>query len=84
MAWEDVLRIVNAPLPEARRWTQGRLLRAVNAYVRDGFLPAYPAERACGICDYRVVCGAYEELRTARKPEGPAAPAALQRLREMP
>lgn len=26
-------------LPEARRWTQSRLLRAVNAYVRDGFLP---------------------------------------------
>jgi hypothetical protein len=39
MAWEDVLRIVNAPLPPARRWTQARLLRAVNAYVRDGFLP---------------------------------------------
>ena len=40
MAWEDVLRVVNGPLPEAQRWTQGRLLRAVNAYVRDGFLPA--------------------------------------------
>ena len=39
MPWEDVLRIVNAPLPEARRWTQARLLRAVKAYVRDGFLP---------------------------------------------
>jgi hypothetical protein len=38
MAWEDVLRIVNAPLPEARRWTQSRLRRAVKAYVRDGFL----------------------------------------------
>ena len=38
MAWEDVLRIINGPLPEARRWTQSRLLRAVNAYVRDGFL----------------------------------------------
>jgi len=39
MAWEDVLRIVNAPLPPDRRWTQGRLMRAVRAYVRDGFLP---------------------------------------------
>jgi DNA invertase Pin-like site-specific DNA recombinase len=38
MAWEDVLRIINGPLPEARRWTQSRLLRAVHAYVRDGFL----------------------------------------------
>ena len=29
MAWEDVLRIINAPLPEAQRWTQSRLMRAV-------------------------------------------------------
>jgi DNA invertase Pin-like site-specific DNA recombinase len=40
MAWEDVLRVVNGPLPRERQWTQSRLLRAVNAYVRDGFLPA--------------------------------------------
>ena len=46
MAWEDVLRIINGPLPEARRWTQSRLLRAVNAYVRDGFLPATVLDRA--------------------------------------
>ena len=46
MAWEDVLRIINAPLPEARRWTQGRLLRAVKAYVRDGFLPEAVLGRA--------------------------------------
>ncbi|MFN4099236.1 MAG: recombinase family protein [Pararhodobacter sp.] len=46
MAWEDVLRLINAPLPEARRWTQSRLLRAVNAYVRNGFLPAEVLGRA--------------------------------------
>ncbi|MFN3273215.1 MAG: recombinase family protein [Paracoccus sp. (in: a-proteobacteria)] len=46
MAWEDVLRIINAPLPEARRWTQARLLRAVNAYIRDGFLPRTVLARA--------------------------------------
>ncbi|GAA0305652.1 recombinase family protein [Rhodovulum strictum] len=39
MAWEDVLRIINAPLPPDRRWTQSRLLRAVKSYVRDGYLP---------------------------------------------
>lgn len=38
MAWEDVLRIINGPFPEAQRRTQSRLLRAVNAYVRNGFL----------------------------------------------
>jgi DNA invertase Pin-like site-specific DNA recombinase len=45
MAWEDVLRFFNGPLPEARRWTQSRLLRAVNAYVRDGLL----AETVLGV-----------------------------------
>lgn len=33
-------------LPEARRWTQSRLLRAVKAYVRDDFLPADVLARA--------------------------------------
>ncbi len=46
MAWEDVLRIINGPLPEPRRWTQGRLLRAATAYVRDGFLPEAVLGRA--------------------------------------
>ena len=38
MPWEDLLRVINGPLPEGRRWAQGRLMRAVNAYVRSGFL----------------------------------------------
>ena len=46
MAWEDVLRIINAPLPRDRQWTQSRLLRAVNAYVRDSFLPEAVVGRA--------------------------------------
>ena len=46
MAWEDVLRIVNAPLQENRRWTQPRLLRATRAYVCEGFLPATVMRRA--------------------------------------
>jgi len=46
MAWEDILRIINAPLPPNRPWTQPRLLRAVRAYVRDGFLPEEVLGRA--------------------------------------
>ena len=46
MAWEDVLQIINGPLPHDRHWTQSRLLRAVKAYVRDGFLPAEVLDRA--------------------------------------
>ena len=32
--------------------------------------PPRRAKRQCERCDYRVVCGPYEELRTARKPQG--------------
>jgi DNA invertase Pin-like site-specific DNA recombinase len=46
MAWEDVLRVVNAPLPHERQWSQSRLLRAVTAYVRNGFLPSTVLDRA--------------------------------------
>jgi len=45
-AWEDVLSVVNGPLPRERQWTQSRLLRAVNAYVHDGFLPETVLARA--------------------------------------
>ena len=46
MAWEDVVRLINAPLPRDRHWTQARLLRATRAYVRDGFLPPDVLKRA--------------------------------------
>ncbi len=39
-------RTVKSPLPRERQWTQSRLLRAVNAYVRDGFLPKTVLGRA--------------------------------------
>jgi len=46
------------------------------------FLPAAPAERQCAWCDYRSVCGPYEELRTGRKPKEALLP--LLTLRGMP
>ena len=36
--------------------------------LSDGFLPAAPAEGDCEWCDYRRVCGPYEETRVAMKP----------------
>jgi len=47
-----------------------------------GFLPAAPAPRACQWCDYRIVCGPYEEIRVARKP--PERLGALATLRGLP
>ncbi len=60
------------------------LAEAVQVAIQDGFLPALPAHRECEYCDYQVVCGPYEELRTKRKPKGPAALTALERLRGLP
>lgn len=55
MALEDVSRIVNGPLPRERPWTQSRLLRAVNAYVRTGFLPE-TCGHAPGTAKRTIVC----------------------------
>jgi len=46
LPWEDVLRVINSSLPAARRWTHGRLLRAVRCYVRNGLLEATVLDRA--------------------------------------
>ena len=35
-----------------------------------GFLPAAPRDGACRYCDYRIVCGPYEEIRLRRKDQG--------------
>jgi len=39
----------------------------VESSLVGGFLPAAPREGACQWCDYRSVCGPYEEIRVARK-----------------
>jgi DNA invertase Pin-like site-specific DNA recombinase len=48
MPWQDVLSVVNSRLPESRRWTLQRLMRASKAYVAEGFLPETVIERASG------------------------------------
>ena len=75
LAWEDVLRIINGPLPEARHWTQSRLLRAVKAYVRDGFLPEAVLVRVAAIkgadpdITLQTICERLESMRE-RTPRG--------------
>ena len=64
---------VDVPLnPEARNAVE-EVLGQVDASVRDGFLPAAPQEGACRYCDYRAVCGPYEERRIQRKRQEPLA-----------
>ena len=68
-------------LDDAARAAAREFAAAVSGALADGFLPAAPAEGGCRWCDYRLVCGPYEEMRVAQKP--PARLAALERLREL-
>jgi ATP-dependent helicase/nuclease subunit B len=54
----------------------------IGAALTEPFLPAAPKKGACRFCDYRVVCGPYEELRTARKWAPPLE--ALTNVRDLP
>jgi ATP-dependent helicase/nuclease subunit B len=54
----------------------------VKEALEAGFLPAAPDARECDWCDYKRVCGPYEERRAGMKPKARLAP--LKKLREMP
>jgi RecB family exonuclease len=41
----------------------------IGAALQRPFLPAAPEPGGCDYCDYRAVCGPYEELRAAGKPQ---------------
>lgn len=70
------------PLDDDAREAAKVVADTLGSALAAGALPAAPAAGACEWCDYRRVCGPYEELRTGRKP--PAALAQLRRLRELP
>ncbi|MGC1338767.1 MAG: hypothetical protein WA836_11655, partial [Candidatus Binataceae bacterium] len=67
---------------EAARAAEAEFAAIVGQALSDGFLPAAPAERESQWCDYRRVCGPYEERRVKDvKPH--ARLEALARLRKM-
>ncbi len=55
------------PAGDASRRFLARLLQNIDGAIASGFLPPAPQKDACGNCDYRVVCGPYEELRFTSK-----------------
>lgn len=59
-----------------------QVLATVRESLQSGFLPAAPRDRACDYCDYRAVCGPYEETRVRGKDRSRLA--ALDRVRGMP
>jgi ATP-dependent helicase/nuclease subunit B len=70
----------DVPLDAQAREAADLVAATIGEALAQPFLPAAPAPGACRWCDYRVVCGPYEEIRTPRKPREPLAP--LQKLRE--
>jgi ATP-dependent helicase/DNAse subunit B len=70
------------PLDENARAAADEIAEAIGDAVAGPFLPAAPDTRQCDLCDFRVVCGPYEERRAARKP--PENLALLMALRALP
>jgi RecB family exonuclease len=58
------------------------VLEIVDRAIDNGTLAAKPAPKACDWCDFQVVCGSREELRTRRK--DPKLFIDLDALRKMP
>jgi ATP-dependent helicase/nuclease subunit B len=52
---------------ERSRAFLAKLLQNIDGSIAQGFLPPAPLKDACGHCDYRPVCGPYEEFRFAKK-----------------
>jgi ATP-dependent helicase/nuclease subunit B len=58
---------VKVPLDRAARDAADRVAATVGQALSRGFLPAAPAKDACRFCDYRPVCGPWEEERSGKK-----------------
>ena len=53
-------------------WTRRlglKVLAHIDGAIADGFLPAAPRKDGCKGCEYRIVCGPYEEERMKTKPQ---------------
>jgi CRISPR/Cas system-associated exonuclease Cas4 (RecB family) len=59
--------LIEIRVDERSRQVLAKLLQDVDSMITGGFLPPAPEKDACEICDYRVICGPYEERRLMRK-----------------
>ena len=58
---------VMVPLDRFARDAADKVAAALGEALTKGFLPAAPGKEACRYCDYRPVCGPWEEERTRKK-----------------
>jgi CRISPR/Cas system-associated exonuclease Cas4 (RecB family) len=58
---------ISVPLDEHARNAVTVLANTLREYLSKGFFPAAPAKDECTWCDYKRVCGPYEQSRLAKK-----------------
>jgi hypothetical protein len=75
-------RIFEIPVDEHARQSLLKVISLIDQSLVKGFLPAAPRAEACSYCDYRPICGPYEEVRIRRK--SPDQLVFLEELRELP
>jgi radical SAM protein with 4Fe4S-binding SPASM domain len=71
------------PLSATAREQVRKALASIDEAIAGGFLPAAPQQDTCETCDYRPVCGPYEEQR-ARNKQHDARLEGLVELRRTP
>jgi CRISPR-associated protein Cas4 len=74
---------VQIPLDDKARQFVGKLLTDIESMLAGGFLPPVPAKEECERCDYRSVCGPYEERRLLKKDQRDERLDALFEIRGM-
>jgi ATP-dependent helicase/nuclease subunit B len=72
----------SVPLSDEARGRGPEVLGLIDRAITAGFLPPAPRARACGICDFRDVCGPHEEIRIRLKDQSRLDD--LRGLREWP
>jgi ATP-dependent helicase/DNAse subunit B len=70
------------PMTDFARHYARRVLGTIGDAIGKGIFPPAPREGACPTCDFRPVCGPFEETRARRKDRALLAP--LRELRELP
>ena len=73
---------IDITLNNATRMRFEHTMAAIDSAIESGFLPAAPAKDACDSCDYRAVCGPYEQQRVRHKDADSLEP--LLNIRRMP
>ncbi len=70
------------PLDDEARAAAAQVADTIGGALAEGFLPAAPTPAACAPCEYRVVCGPYEETRLGKKQQERLVK--LRLLRDLP